>query len=605
MSDELPGPELEARVPTPPVPHHAGREAAFQVLAACGLGLGLWYLHWRWTASLNWDAPWFSLPLAVAETLAFVGAALNTYNLWATEDPVPQAPPARLGEIQDLPEGLPDRPLSVDLFFPTYSEDPELVRLSLQDAKRLDYPHPIELKIWVLDDGRRPAMRQVADEEGVGYLTRSNNVGFKAGNLHNALGLTSGDLVVICDADTRPLPGLLAETLGHFRDPQVAWVQTPQWFYDIPKGLPLAEWARRRLGRPFGWAAGLLERVVGPLPVGKDPFGNDPQMFFDVIQRRRHRHNASFCCGATSLHRREAVMMAALKEFATEIDHFVTAQTQEVKEEALRQPLVEVIGREALREVPVMPYRYHVSEDIYTSLLLHADREHGWRSVFYPKPLSRMLSPQDMLAFTLQRFKYAGGTLDIAKHHNPLFLPGLSLAQRLLYFTTVYSYFAWTWIVVFLAAPIVYGFTGVTPLASYGVDFYAHALPFLVVNRLAFMLGTWGIDTKRGEEYYVASFHLQMRAFWTVLRGEQIKFPVTPKVRQAGNFLALVQPHLLVFGLTLAAWCFHALGLSLGWFVDPGAFLVNTFWSFYNLSTMGTMIQAARWSPPELEPHAA
>jgi cellulose synthase (UDP-forming) len=590
--------EFENRFPPPPTPVVPWRELLWQGLAGFNIGLGAWYLYWRWTASLNWGAAWFALPLVAAESLAFFGLLLNTFNMWRVKDTPSGAPPAT---FRDLGHGedAPDRPLSVDIFFPTYSEDPELVRLSLQDAKKVTYPHPITLNIWVLDDGRRSAMKQVAEEEGVGYLTRPNNVGFKAGNLHSGLDQTHADIVVICDADTRPLPGLLGETLGYFRDPKVAWVQTPQWFYDIPAGTPLPQWLGRRfgaLGRGVGW---VVERLYGPAKVGADPFGNDATMFFDVILRRRNPYNASFCCGATSIHRREAVMQAALREYSAEIEHFVDGHVKAVKDAELREPLDAAIRAEAALDIAVQPYRYHVSEDLFTSLMLHADREAGWRSIYHPQPLSRMLSPQDLLTFTMQRFKYAGGTLDIVRTHNPLTLPGLTLAQRLLYFTTVYSYFSWLWVCVFMLAPVVFFFTGAAPIKSYGPDFYVHALPFLLVNRLAFMVGTWGIDSARGEQYYICSFHLQIRALWTVLRGQKIGFPVTPKVRQAGNFLALVQPHLIIIGLSVIAWAFHTVMLATGHFHDLGAYLVNMFWAGFNVITLLVIVNAAVWKPDQ------
>src|SRR5689334_325586 len=127
-------------------------------------------------------------------------------------------------------------------------------------------------------------MRRVAAEEGVGYLTRPTNIGFKAGNMRNALEHTRGDLLVICDADTRPCPQHLERTLGYFRDPNVAWVQTPQWFYDLDEGMRLPDWLARkaRLGRVGRLLGRGIERVVGPVPVGADPFGNDPQLFYDV-----------------------------------------------------------------------------------------------------------------------------------------------------------------------------------------------------------------------------------------------------------------------------------------------------------------------------------
>ena len=84
------------------------------------------------------------------------------------------------------------------------------------------YPSEIIYRIHVLDDGRRPEMRAVCEEEGVNYITRDNNIGYKAGNIRNGMEHTDGDFLVICDADTRVFPTLLTHTLGYFRDPDVA-----------------------------------------------------------------------------------------------------------------------------------------------------------------------------------------------------------------------------------------------------------------------------------------------------------------------------------------------------------------------------------------------
>ena len=110
---------------------------------------------WRWTGSLNAEAMWFAVPLVLAETCAYVGMVLFVFNLWK-DDPVRiKEPPAVLRDVApDHPEG--DRPLGVDVMFATYNEDPELVRLGLQDARRMTYPHAIDIRIHVLDDGRRP-----------------------------------------------------------------------------------------------------------------------------------------------------------------------------------------------------------------------------------------------------------------------------------------------------------------------------------------------------------------------------------------------------------------------------------------------------------------
>ena len=262
--------------PPAPLPFPAWRQSVWQVLASANMVFGGWYISWRWQASINWDAWYVSLPLIIAETGSYIGLLLFTFNLWRQED-TPQSPPPRVSSDIGATPPDEDRPLTVDVFFPTYSEDPELVRLSLLDAKKLTYPHPIDIQIHVPDDGKREAMRAVAEQEGVGYLTRSSNIGFKAGNMRNGLEQTHGDLIVICDADTRPFPTLLQHTLGYFRDPQVAWVQTPQWFFDIPEGTRLPDVLSRRLQAPGRWFGKLAEALFGLEGVTGVFYGSEPR----------------------------------------------------------------------------------------------------------------------------------------------------------------------------------------------------------------------------------------------------------------------------------------------------------------------------------------
>jgi cellulose synthase (UDP-forming) len=593
---------FEHRRPPAPVPHSPARELLWQFLVIIALVLGANYIRWRWTDSLNWDAPWFAIPLAVAETLAYAGLLLFTFNLWRTRDVPMREPPRSIAECV-RPEEATERPLAVDVFITTYNEEEELVRLSIRDARRLAYPHPIDLRVHVLDDGRRPTMRQVAQEEGVHYITRSNNIGFKAGNLRNAMEQTSGDFIVICDADTRLFPTFLEHTLGYFRDPDMAWVQTPQWFYDIPEGTTLPQWLQRRLGAPGRWLGRGVEKLVGRIRFGRDPFVNDPQMFYDVILRRRNWCHASFCCGAGSVHRREAVMQAALRSFALAVDTEVGRFTRDVPDEELRRDLDEAMRTQAVLERELTPYKFHVSEDIYTSIVLHNDPERRWKSVLHPQVESKMLSPQDLLTWMIQRFKYAGGTLDIALRDNPLLRGGMSLPQRLMYLSTFWSYFGCLWNVVFLAAPIVYLFTGIPPLAAYSTAFYLHALPFILMTELAFMVGTWGVAAWDGKSSYLSFFPVNFRALWTVLRGEKIKFHVTPKDRQEGNFLSLVVPQAAVIVLTLAGLLFASWRVFVqGAEHELPSLVVNVAWGLFNVFAMLPLVRAALWQPEEEPP---
>lgn len=288
--------KFEDRKPFRPVPYSASRELLYQFFAVVSIVIGGWYIHWRWTASINWDAAWFAIPLVLAETFGYIGLIVFTINIWKTQDTPLEPPPKSLRDLYPDPDVI-DRPVSVDIYIATYNEDPELVRLSITDAKGIKYPHHIDTNIHVLDDGKRPEMKKVADEEGVGYITRDNNIGFKAGNLRNAMEQTFGDFIAICDADTRPFPSFLTRTLGYFRDPQVAWVQTPHFFYDLTEGTHLKEVLKKYLWYPGYWIGSAVEAVFGDVMIGQDRFVNDPQMFFDIIQRRRNWANATFCCG--------------------------------------------------------------------------------------------------------------------------------------------------------------------------------------------------------------------------------------------------------------------------------------------------------------------
>jgi cellulose synthase (UDP-forming) len=591
--------KFENRRPPEPVAYRPGIELLWQFFAVIALVLGANYISWRWLHSLNPEALWFSIPLAFAETCAYFGLILFTFNLWKTRDRPQLPPPHSLSDCVSHLADADDRPISVDLFIATYNEDEELVRLSIKDAKKVTYPHAINYIVHVLDDGRRDSMRTICEEENVNYISRDNNIGFKAGNLRNAMEITQGDFIVICDADTRVFPSILSETLGYFRDPDVAWVQTPQWFYDIPEGRPLPIAWQRRLGK-FGYYSGcLIEKIFGPIRVGHDPFVNDPQMFYDLIQRRRNWANAAFCCGAGSIHRRDAVMQSALRAYGIAIENEVSRHTKEIRDPELREELSDMIRQQVALETELTPYKFHVSEDIYTSIVLHADPDRQWKSVLHPNIVSKMLSPQDLQSWMVQRFKYAGGTIDIALRDNPILFGKLSWPQKIMYLTTFWSYFGCLWNFIFLISPTIYLVTGISPVSAYSTPFYWHFLPFIIMTELAFMFGTWGVSAWKGKASYLSFFAINFSAIANVLRGEKIKFPVTPKDRQEGTFLHLVYPQVFIIVLTSIGLFWGATKLALGVPMDTSGFIINIFWGLNNIAAMLPLVMAAFWQPDD------
>ncbi len=608
MEQEFYFKKYEDRRPYPAIEANPVRSLLFQGAGLVTIILGIAYLHWRWRYSLNPDAMVFSVVLVTAETLSFISTIMIIINFWDYKDPEKNTPVHMLSEVEEL-HGRPDRPIRLDVYIATYNEDVELVRLSIRDAKKLNYPYKdVKIKIYVLDDGRRDGrdpskqnMKQVCIEEGVTHLIREHNEGYKAGNLKNALEKTNGDIFAILDADTRPFPDFLVNTTGYFKNYKVAWVQTPQWFYDTTEAEPLSDviLQKLRLSQPRstfgkGFARG-VQMLFGRIKINEDIFGNDPRLFYDVILRKRNYFNAAFCCGAGSVHRREAIMSLAVKDFAGKLKEL----DEELKEQQLSEIEVEAAQEALLLKEDVIPFKFHASEDIYTSIMLHADKDNRWQSVQHAGVECRMLSTQDLDSWVKQHQRYAEGSLDIAFKDNPVFIKGLTLGQRLCYFSTIWSYFAPLWILIFLLSPVFFFFTLDLPVRAYSFDFFKYFLPFQILNTITMALGCWGIDTKRGDQYYISSFWFMIIAIISVLMGKKVKFNVTPKGKATASNLPHILPHLIIIGLTLLGILYNGVLVYFDRHPSPSGFAANTFWCIFNIMALSIMVRAAYWKPAE------
>jgi cellulose synthase (UDP-forming) len=243
-------------------PQYASLSAAQKAVVSLFIVVAVWYLSWRPT-SFNPDAPVFSALMYVAELFGFMCALLSIFMCWRL----------RLRTALPVPANA-----SVAVFVPTINESVDIVRRTLLSAQRMVHAG----ETWLLDDGNRPAMRTLADELGCRYLARTENSHAKAGNLNNALRHTSAEFIAIFDADHAPAPGFLEETLGFFVDERVAFVQTPQDFYNLDS-------FQHRQG------------------AGNSHIWSEQTMFFRVIQAGKDCWNSAFFCGSCAVIRRSAL----------------------------------------------------------------------------------------------------------------------------------------------------------------------------------------------------------------------------------------------------------------------------------------------------------
>jgi len=184
------------------------------------------YLWWRAFHTMNPAARVFFYMFLVAEALSFIESALFYFIAWS---------PTRYAR----PEPIPGR--SVDVFIPTLNEPVELLRETVLCAVNMTYPH----KTYILDDGQRSAVRELAEEFNCGYIARGDRNFAKAGNLNNALAQTNGEFIVTLDADHVASPELIDDTIGFFADPEVAIVQGTQDFYNLDSFQHRVNWSSR------------------------------------------------------------------------------------------------------------------------------------------------------------------------------------------------------------------------------------------------------------------------------------------------------------------------------------------------------------------------
>lgn len=239
-----------------------------QVILALTLFLYTRYLFWRGVYTLNtedWTSFFVSWTVYSAEIYAFVQIVLFAYHAWSP--------------LERQPIHLRAYP-TVDIFVTVVHEPLWILRRTLIGCINQKYPKN-RYRVFVLDDGHRAEVAQLAVSLSCGYITRGERQHAKAGNLNHALKETTGDLVAIFDVDHVPTADFLPDTVGFFEDAQMAFVQTPHHFYN-----------------PDVFQKNLQNEHV---------LKNEQTFFYRVLQSGRDRHNSAFFAGSCGMLRRRVL----------------------------------------------------------------------------------------------------------------------------------------------------------------------------------------------------------------------------------------------------------------------------------------------------------
>ncbi len=270
---------------------------------------------------------------------------------------------------------------------------------------------------------------------------------------------------------------------------------------------------------------------------------NEQALFFRALQVGRDAHNSAFFAGSGGLFR--------------------------------RKPLEEIGGFQTAT----------ITEDIHTSMQLHAK---GYKSCYLNRVLSAGLMPETFEGYLKQRKRWAMGCIQVLQHDNPLTKRGLSLAQRIDYFGSIFYFFFGTPRLICLIAPLASLLFHTPPLKADVWALSAYFVSFYIASTLVMRPVSRGSRNPFWSDIYEIAmcFSLSAVALKTLAtpRKERL-FEVTPKgqrvQKNTSTELSLAWPLLLTFASLIVGlvWGIQQWRQGNG---DPGL-PVSLFWGSVNL----------------------
>ena len=284
---------------------------------------------------------------------------------------------------------------------------------------------------------------------------------------------------------------------------------------------------------------------------------NEQALFFRSLQAGRDAHNSAFFAGSGGLLRR------------TSLEKIGGFQTQTI------------------------------TEDIHTSMHLHAK---GYTSRYLNRVLSAGLMPETFEGYLKQRKRWAMGCIQVLLRDNPLTKHGLTVAQRLDYFGSIFYFFFGLPRVVCLIAPLASLLFHKPPLHADVTLLALHFFSFYIASTLAMRPVTRGSRNPFWSDIYELAmcFALSAVALKTLAAPRKERtFEVTPKgqrlEKNTSAELTRAWPHLLTFGLLIGGLALGIQDLRHG--TGDAALPVSLFWGTVNLILLTIAMFVANEQP--------
>jgi len=641
------------------------RALLIRLLVLLTVSTGTVYVGWRWLFSVNWPNWWIAVPLVLAETYALVDAYLFGLTMWRVRQRG-EAPPPPPDATVDVLITTYDEPVDmvvatavaaqrisyphetwilddgdraqmreaatrIGVGYITRSEDwaerPRHAKagnlnnalfqthgelMLVLDADQVPDPRILHRTLGWFDD---PGVALVQSPQWFRNVTDADPLGSQAPLFYGPIqqGKDGWNAAFFCGSNALLRREALMQLgiVGYVKEVEAAVREA------LSASSRVLSQARRAAREQGPAAVAAIETVQGAVAQARRELaaGEPVSEVTYTFQRRADAAARALVDQDLEAIRADLRVLEQLPVAVDEELGLVVIDDEALGRLAERDwsPLGAVTSvRELLRAVdvdrsdeaqPVMPLAtVSITEDMATCMRLHAL---GWRSVYHHEVLAHGLAPEDLRTMLQQRLRWAQGTLQVLLRENPLVQKGLSIGQRLMYFSTMWSYLSGFAAVAFIAAPVIYLVLGVLPVQAYGLTFLSLFLPYVVANQALFSVVGYGVKTWRGHQYSLALFPLWIRACTTVVAnvvlGRPLGFVVTPKTRQAvGGFpWRLVLPQLAAVTVLVVAAVVGVVRLWTGSAPSTIGTAVNLAWVAYDLVILSVIFQAARYRAPE------
>ena len=428
------------------------------------------YLCWRVACSIPIGsgvvAVGGNILLLIVEILGFAETLILFRNLFGLRQrPLPEIPA----------DAWPD----VDVFIATYNEPTELLRRTVNGCKHMKYPDQAKVHIWICDDDRRPQMRALAEQMGVGYFDRPDNEGAKAGNLNHALALTHAPYIVTFDADMIPKSDFLLKTIPYFVDVELresrrpeaerlhlGLLQTPQCFYD-PDVFQYALYSEKRAP-------------------------NEQDFFYRTIEPAKTADNSVIYGGSNT-----------------------------------------VLSRRALEDIGGF-YTGSITEDFATGLLIEAA---GYLSLALPEPLASGQTPHTFREHIQQRTRWGRGVIVTARKLKLWGRKELTLQQKTSYWSSVVYWYSPIKNLIYMISPLLYAVLAIPVFRCNWLELLVFWLPMFILQDLSLRLSSGNAISTKWSGIYETSVmpHLLIPIVKEALGVSLSRFKVTDKSRRSGK----------------------------------------------------------------------